>query len=93
MSNSEIQTYAKQLSAILSEVAELQEQAKDVVASAKDAGLNVKALRKVAREMLMDSDKRKKIYDDEGQTDLFRSECGLFKTASELTREYSEAAE
>lgn len=54
MSNSEIQTYAKQLSAILAEIAERERQAdakdivdsakKDIVDSAKDAGLNVKAL-------------------------------------------------
>lgn len=93
MSNAEIQTYARELAGILANVSQLQDQAKDVVASAKEAGLNVTALRKVAREMNMEADKRKKIYDDEEQADLFRSECGLFKTASELTRDYVEAAE
>lgn len=93
MSNAEIQTYARELAGMLGEIMSLQAQAKDIVASAKEAGINVTALRRVAREMNMEADKRKKIYDDEDQADLFRSECGLFKTAGELTRDYGEAAE
>lgn len=77
MSNAEITTYARQLAEVLRQIAEHQEAAKDLIASAKDAGLNVKALRKVSREMVMESDKRQKLYDDEEQLSLFRDAVGL----------------
>lgn len=79
MSNAEIETYAKQYASVLQEIAEAQERGKDLIASAKDAGVNVKALRKVAREMVMDYSKRKKLYEDEAQLEMFREACGLTK--------------
>ena len=78
-SNIQIETYAKQVASALQEIAEAQGRIKDILGSAKDAGVNVKALRKVAREMCMDSDKRDKLYDDEDQIDMFRSVVGLIK--------------
>ena len=81
-SNIQIETYAKQVASALQEIAEAQGRIKDILGSAKDAGVNVKALRKVAREMCMDSDKRDKLYDDEDQIDMFRSVVGLIKTAA-----------
>lgn len=77
MSNAEIKTYARELADVLRQIAASQEAAKDLIASAKDAGVNVKALRKVAREMVMESDKRQKLYDDEEQLNLFRDAVGL----------------
>jgi uncharacterized protein (UPF0335 family) len=77
MSNAQISTYAKELAGILSEISELQTQAKDIVASAKDAGLSVTALRKVARELNMEADKRHKLYEAENQLDMFRSAVGI----------------
>ena len=82
MSNANITTYAKQAASILQEISEAQERLKDIMGSAKGAGLNVKALRKVAREMCMDTDKRDKLYDDEDQIDMFRSVVGLIKAAA-----------
>lgn len=79
MSNAEIETYAKQYASVLQEIAEAQERGKDLIASAKDAGVNVKALRKVAREMVMGYSKRKKLYEDEAQLEMFREACGLTK--------------
>jgi uncharacterized protein (UPF0335 family) len=76
-SNTHISVYARELAGHLREIASTQEIIKDLIASAKDAGINVKALRKVAREMVMDSDKRQKLYDDEDQLALFRDELGL----------------
>jgi len=81
-----VKTYATQLAAQLREIETIQEAVKDIVASAKDAGINPRVLRKVAREMCMDSDKRAKLYDDEDQLSLFRTEVGL-------TERYAEAAE
>ena len=87
-STNQISTYAKQLAGILSEISELQTQAKDVVNSAKDAGLNVSALRKVARELNLENEKREQIYEAECQLDMFRSAVGIryagtFKEAAE----------
>lgn len=86
MSNAELTTYARQAAAHMREMDEARELLKDVLQSAKDAGLNVKALRKVAREMTMEQDKREKIYEDEAQLSMFRDEVGL-------TQAYREAAE
>lgn len=77
MSNAELTTYARQAAAHMREMDEARELLKDVLQSAKDAGLNVKALRKVAREMTMEQDKREKIYEDEAQLEMFRDEVGL----------------
>ena len=80
-SKAEIQTYARELADVLREVSGAQDRAKYIIASAKDAGVNVKALRKVSREMVMDSDERAKLYDDEGQLDMFRAALGLTQPA------------
>ena len=77
MTNANIKTYAEQLASILSAIEERKQEASDLIDSAKDAGINTKALRKVAKELIMDSDKLRKRYDDEEQIDLFRNEVGL----------------
>ena len=77
MSNAQIAIYARELAGHLREIASIQDAIKDLIGSARDAGINVKALRKAAREMVMDSDKRQKLYDDEDQLALFRDELGL----------------
>jgi uncharacterized protein (UPF0335 family) len=73
----QVKTYARELADQLNELAKVQEAISDIVASAKDAGINPKALRKVAKEMVMESDKRAKLYEDENQLELFRREVGL----------------
>ena len=87
MSNAELTTYARQAAAHMREIDEARELLKDVLQSAKDAGINTKALRKVAKEMTMEQDKREKIYEDEAQLSMFRDEVGLTATS------YREAAE
>lgn len=82
----QISSYARELADQLREIAKVQEAVKDLIASAKDAGVNPRALRKVAREMIMESDKRASLYEDEEQLSLFRTEVGL-------TSRYAEAAE
>ena len=73
----QISAYARELADQLREIAKVQEAVKDLIASAKDAGVNPRALRKVAREMVMESDKRASLYEDEEQLSLFRTEVGL----------------
>lgn len=82
----QISAYARELADQLREIAKVQEAVKDLIASAKDAGVNPRALRKVAREMVIESDKRASLYEDEEQLSLFRTEVGL-------TSRYAEAAE
>lgn len=82
-----VKTYARSLADQLLELEKVQEAIRDIVASAKDAGVNPKALRKVAKEMVMDSDKRAKLYEDEEQLEMFRTEVGL------TTPAFAEAAE
>lgn len=74
---SQKQVYARQIAGHLQTIEAEQEAIKDLVNSAKDAGINPKALRKVAKELVMDSEKREKLYDDEDQLSLFRREVGL----------------
>jgi uncharacterized protein (UPF0335 family) len=73
-----IKEHAAQLSETMQQIADLKEQEKAILESAKDAGLNVKALRKVAKEMITDSAKLSKVYADEDQLDMFRHEVGIF---------------
>lgn len=84
MSNAQIAIYARELAGHLREIASTQDAIKDLIGSARDAGLNVKALRKVAREMVMESDKRAKLYEDEHQLEMFRETVGLTQAGSML---------
>lgn len=79
MTNTQITAYAEELAGKLTSIASLQSEAKDLINSAKDVGVNVRALRKVAREMVMDSEKRAKLYEDEDQLEMFREAVSLRK--------------
>jgi uncharacterized protein (UPF0335 family) len=72
-----VEAYAQQIAHHLVTIADEQEAISDIIGAAKDAGINTRVLRKVARELVMDSDKRAKLYEDENQLDLFRREVGL----------------
>ncbi|MBK8467812.1 MAG: DUF2312 domain-containing protein [Chloracidobacterium sp.] len=80
MTNNHEATYAKQASVIMADIAKLNEDLKDVLGSAKDAGFNPARIRKAAREMLMDTDKREKLYEAEHQLDLLRDALNLTTT-------------
>lgn len=75
--NSQEAEYARQLRPYLVDIETAKGAMADLLASAKDAGLNVKAIRAAARESVMDPDKRAKKYDDEDQLDLLRDALGL----------------
>ena len=84
MSNAEIETYAKELANHLRDISSTQEIIKDLIASAKDAGFNPARIRKAAREMLMDTDKREKLYEAEHQLDLLRDALNLTTTSTRI---------
>lgn len=77
----QIQAYAPELAAIYAKIDNLNIEAKDFLASAKDAGVNVKALSKAAKEINMDAEKRAKKYEDEHQLEMFREVLKLTEPA------------
>ena len=82
--------YAKQLAMHFIEIDAARQPAKDILASAKDAGYSPRVLKQAARELNMDADKRAKLYADEDQLDDLRFQLGLVPG---LTRQFAEAAE
>lgn len=90
MSNNQISTYAKKLAMFFVAIDEAKQPAKDILASAKDAGYSPRALKQAAKELNMEPDKRAKLYADEDQLDDLRFQLGLVPG---LNRTYSEAAE
>jgi uncharacterized protein (UPF0335 family) len=77
MTNASIKQYADELSDILMKIEDLKVEATSIIEAAKEAGINTKALRKVAKEMTMQSDKLHQRFEDEAQIDLFRDQVGL----------------
>lgn len=69
--------FANQLSSILMQIEDLKIEAKAIVDAAGEAGINTKALRRVAKELTMDAAKLAQRFDDEYQIDMFRDEVGL----------------
>lgn len=69
--------FAEDLAGILSQIDDLKLEAKAVVDAAAEAGVNTKALRKVAKELIMDSTKLAARLEDEAQLDMFRNNVGL----------------
>jgi hypothetical protein len=69
--------FATELSDIYRRMADLKLEETSLLETAKDSGVNVKALRRVAKEMVMDSEKLEKRFDDEHQLEMFRDEVSL----------------
>ena len=74
-----MKTHAEQLSDVYMRASDLKAEADAIIEAAKAEGINVKALRKVAREMVMDAAKLAAKLDDEAQLDMFRTQVGLLK--------------
>jgi len=72
MTNASIKQFADELSDILMRIEDAKVEASAIVDAAKEAGIDVKALRRVAREMVMQSDKLAAKYEAEDQLELFR---------------------
>jgi len=77
--NNAINEYARRLSALLSQIEDIKVEAKALTEIAEQQGINPKALRRVAKEMIMDSTKLRKRMDEEQQLDFFRSAVGLLQ--------------
>jgi len=74
-----MKTHAEQLADVYMRVSDLNAEADAIIDAAKADGVNVKALRKVAKEMTMEASKLAAKLDDEAQLDMFRAEVGLLK--------------
>ena len=72
MTNTNIRQYADELSDILMRIEDAKVEAAAIVDAAKEAGIDTKALKKVAKEMTMQSDKLQAKYEAEEQLELFR---------------------
>lgn len=77
MTNTNIRQYADELSDVLMKIEDAKVEASAIIEAAKEAGINTKALRRVAKEMTMQSDKLHQRFEDELQIDLFRDQVGL----------------
>lgn len=75
--NAQVKDFASQLADKLLEIEDAKVECASIVQAAADAGVNTKALRKAAREMVMDSTKLAKLYEDEEQLEMFRVEVGI----------------
>lgn len=75
--SAEEKRYTKELSEVLSKIEDLKLEAKAVLEAAKAAGINTKAMTKVAKEFLMDSSKLADKYETETQLELFRVSVGI----------------
>ena len=75
--NSQEAEYANQIAIHEAAIEIEQEKIKDLKASAKDAGLNVRAIGKAAKELRMAPEKLQKRMEDEAQLDLLRDALGL----------------
>jgi len=72
-----IKSYAEQAADILSRMEDLTVEFKALMDAAKEEGINVKALRKLAKELNTSYDKLAKQYADEEQLDMFRTQVGI----------------
>ena len=77
--NNQINEHARKLSALLSQIEDIKIEAKALNEIAESQGISAKTLRKVAKEMIMDSCKLEKRFADEEQLELFRSAVGLLQ--------------
>lgn len=89
---STIRDYAEQLSDVYLRMEDCKAEAAAIIEAAKDADIDVKALRKVAKELTMPSDKLSKRFEDEAQIDMFRDVVGLLARKG-LVEPLREAAE
>lgn len=75
--NSSVKKYAEELSEIYMRIEDCKAEAAALIETAKEADVDVKALRKVAKEMVMMSDKLAAKYEAEQQLEMFRDAVSI----------------
>lgn len=76
---STINEHARKIAGLMSQIEDIKIEMKAATEIAEQQGVDPKALRKVAKEMIMDSAKLEKRMEEERQLDLFRSAVGLLE--------------
>lgn len=76
---STINEHARKIAGLMSQIEDIKIEMKAATEIAEQQGVDPKALRKVAKEMIMDSAKLEAKLDAEHQLDLFRSAVGLIE--------------
>jgi hypothetical protein len=79
MTNTNVREFAAQLADIYERAADLKCEERALIDAAKEAGINTRALKRVAKELGADSKKLAQKLADEEQLDLFRSQVGLLR--------------
>lgn len=77
-SNTRLKHYATELSEIYRDIADKQVMAKALTDAAHEEGINIKALKKAAKELTMDAEKRRAKYADEADLEDMRIQLSLF---------------
>lgn len=79
VSNSEalLKRHADTIKDLVEQINDLKGEVKIELAAAKSSGLDVKALNKIVKELLMDSDQREKQLAFEWEVDAYRQAVGL----------------
>jgi hypothetical protein len=72
-STADIRRFAEQLSDVLSRIEDLKIEGKSLLETAKEQGIDTKALAKIAKELATESGKLRKQYEGEAQLEMFRS--------------------
>lgn len=70
---------AEAYAALLAKIDDIKAEMKAIEELAADSGMNVRAMKKVAKEINTDSDKLARKYEDEAQLDMFRAACEILK--------------
>ena len=76
---STINEHARKIAGLMSQIEDIKIEMKAATEIAEQQGVDPKALRRAAKEMIMDSAKLAKRLDDEAQLDMFRSAVGLLE--------------
>lgn len=74
-----INEHARKIAALMSQIEDIKVEMKAATEIAEQQGISAKVLRKVAKELIMDSTKLQKRLDDEEQLSLFRDAVGLIE--------------
>jgi hypothetical protein len=90
--NTNVREFAGQLADIYERAADLKCEERALIDAAKEAGINTRALKKVAKELGADSKKLAQKLADEEQLDLFRSQVGLLRLKGLEGRQMEAAA-
>ncbi len=76
---STINEHARKIAGLMSQIEDIKIEMTAAFEIAEQQGISAKTLRKVAKEMIMDSEKLEKRLEEEQQLDMFRSAVGLLE--------------